>query len=190
MHEPLHSLRATVRAQALNALTLVLVGLCVWRVGLVPELPAVTAFVVGGVLLGAIDWRVNRLPTRIVYGTLAAVAAGLVFAAIVERQWVSLGTAALGGLLLSNAFFLVYVVSDRFAGMRILGLGDVRLAALLGVVLGWYGIEALVIGVAFGHLLALVVAATIAIRRRAVVVDLAFGPPLLAGALAVVLVNA
>ena len=42
------------------------------------------AFIFGGVLLAVIDWKVQRLPTRIVYLTLAGVAGGLVFASIVE----------------------------------------------------------------------------------------------------------
>src|SRR4051812_15701210 len=93
---------------ALNVLTALLFGLAVWRLGIVPELPAVLAFIFGGVLLSAIDWKVHRLPTRVVYTTLAAVAVGLLFASVVERDWVPLGTAAVGGVLFANAFFLIY----------------------------------------------------------------------------------
>jgi len=58
--------KALAQRQSLNAATAVLFGLAVWRLGFSPELPAVLAFIFGGVLLAVIDWRVQRLPTRIV----------------------------------------------------------------------------------------------------------------------------
>src|SRR5688500_811185 len=84
---------AFVRKHSLNVVTAGLFGLALWRLGLAPELPAVLAFIVGGVLLAVIDWKVHRLPTRIVYYTLAGVGAGLVFASVVEQEWVPLATA-------------------------------------------------------------------------------------------------
>ena len=59
-------------------------GVALWRLGLSPQLPAVLAFIFGGVLLAVIDWKVRRLPTRLVDYTLAGVAAGLTF--VVARQ--------------------------------------------------------------------------------------------------------
>src|SRR4051794_23663882 len=93
------SANALVQKHALNALTAVLFGLAFWRLGFTPELPAVLAFIFGGVLLAVIDWKVHRLPTRLVYYTLAGVAAGFVFASLVERHWMPLATAAAGAVL-------------------------------------------------------------------------------------------
>ena len=118
--------------QALNVTTASLFGLAFWRLGFVPELPAVLAFIFGGVLLSVIDWKVHRLPTKVVYYTLAGVAAGLLFASIVERDWVPLATAALGAVLFANVFFLIYFLGRNVFGMMVLGFGDVRLAAVLG----------------------------------------------------------
>ena len=117
-----------------------------WRLGLSPELPAVLAFIFGGVLLAVIDWRIQRLPTRIVYTTLAAVAGGLVFAAVVERDLVPLATAVAGALLFVNAFALIWLMTTKFTGMMVLGFGDVRLAAVLGLLLGWYGLPYVLYG--------------------------------------------
>ncbi len=61
------TLHAVVHKHWLNALTAVLFALAFWRLGFSPELPAVLAFIFGGVLLAVIDWRIQRLPTRIVY---------------------------------------------------------------------------------------------------------------------------
>src|SRR3954467_291666 len=87
------SLPALVHKHALSAATAALFALAFWRLGLSPELPAVLAFIFGGVLLAVIDWKVHRLPTRLVYYTLAGVAGGLLFASLVEWDWRPLLTA-------------------------------------------------------------------------------------------------
>ena len=187
--EPISPTRAFLSAHSLTLLTACLVAVTAARLGVSAELPAMVAFVFGGVLLAAIDWKVHRLPRTIVYRTMAAVAVGLVFAAVVEAQWQPLVTAAVGALAFANAFFLVWFLTSRFAGMRVIGYGDIRLAALLGMVLGWYGIPTLVYGAALGHLFALVIAVAISLRSGRLRLDYAFGPPLLAGAFVVVLVQ-
>lgn len=176
-----------VKKHALNAATALLFGLAVWRLGFSPELPAVLAFIFGGVLLAVIDWRVQRLPTRIIYFTAAGVGAGLVFASVIEWDWVPLATAVAGGALFANAFFLIWLFTTKYAGMKIIGFGDVRLAALLGLLLGWYGLPFVLYGAIAGHVLAMLVAAATCIRERKLHLRYAFGPPLIAGALAVVL---
>jgi len=183
-------LPALVQKHSLNAVTVALFGLAVWRLGLSPELPAVLAFIFGGVLLAVIDWKVQRLPTRLVYLTMAGVAAGLAFASLVEWDWRPLATAIAGGLLFANAFFLLWFVTKHFTGMLVLGFGDVRLAAVLGLLLGWYGLEYVLYGALAGHVLVLLLAVFMSIHERKLVVRYSFGPSLIAGALAVVLVQA
>lgn len=175
------------RRHALNLATVLLAAVACWRLGPSAELPAVIAFIVGGVLLSVIDWKVHRLPTRLVYLTLAGVAAGLLFAAVVEQQWRPLATAAAGATLFANAFFLVWLIGRKLAGFMLIGLGDVRLAAVLGLLLGWYGLPYVLYGAIAGNVLAVLVAATVCLRDRTVHLRYSFGPPLIAGALAVVL---
>ncbi len=184
------ALPAPVHKHALNGVTVMLFGLAFWRLGLSPELPAVLAFIFGGVLLAAIDWKVQRLPTRIVYFTLAGVGAGLIFASLVKWDWVPLATAVAGALLFANAFFLIWFLTRQFSGMIVLGFGDVRLAALLGLLLGWYGLPYVLYGAIAGHLLAIVVAIATCIHKRKLHMRYSFGPPLIAGTLAVVLLHA
>ena len=184
------SLTVLAKKHSLNAATAVLFGLAIWRLGFSPELPAVLAFIFGGVLLAVIDWRVQRLPTRIVYYTLAAVGAGLVFASLVEWDWVPLATALVGAVLFANAFFLIWFVGRHFAGVMLLGFGDVRLAAVLGLVLGWYGLPYVLYGAIAGNLLAVVLVIATCIHKRKLHMRYSFGPPLIAGALAVVLIHA
>ena len=184
------SMTALVKKHGLNAVTALLFGLAFWRLGFSPELPAVLAFIFGGVLLAVIDWKVQRLPTRIVYYTLAGVGAGLIFASLVERDWVPLATAVAGAALFANAFFLIWFVGRNFAGVMLLGFGDVRLAAVLGLLLGWYGLPYVLYGAIVGNLLAMVVVIATCIHKRKLHMRYSFGPPLIAGALAVVLFHA
>ena len=184
------SMTVLVKKHGLNAVTALLFGLAFWRLGFSPELPAVLAFIFGGVLLAVIDWKVQRLPTRIVYYTLAGVGAGLIFASLVERDWVPLATAVAGAALFANAFFLIWFVGRNFAGVMLLGFGDVRLAAVLGLLLGWYGLPYVLYGAIVGNLLAMVVVIATCIHKRKLHMRYSFGPPLIAGALAVVLFHA
>lgn len=179
-----------VHKHALNAVTAAFFGLAIWRLGLSPELPAVLVFIFGGVLLAVIDWRVHRLPTKIIYYTLAGVFGGLVFASLVEWDWIPLATAVAGGLLFTNAFFLIWALTTKFGGMVFLGFGDVRLAGLLGVVLGWHGLPFVLYGAIVGHLLAVVVVVGTCVHKQKLHLQYSFGPPLIAGTLAVVLMSA
>lgn len=190
MTQPAHALAALLHKHSLNAITAALFGLAFWRLGVSAELPAVLAFIFGGVLLAVIDWRVRRLPTRIIYFTLASVGGGLIFASLVRRELLPLATAVVGAVLFANAFFLIWVFTTKFAGMKIIGFGDVRLAALLGLLLGWYGLPYVFYGALAGHLLAVIIAIGTCIQKRKLQLQYAFGPPLIAGALAVVLFHA
>src|SRR5262245_15641253 len=181
------SMALIARKHGLNAVTAGLFLLATWRLGFAAELPAVLAFIFGGVLLAVIDWKVHRLPTRLVYYTLAGVGAGLAFASLVEWDWHPLATAVAGALLFANAFFLLWYLMKQFSGMLVLGFGDVRLAAVLGLLLGWYGLPYVLYGAIVGHLLALLVAIATSIKQRKLLLRYSFGPPLIAGTLAVVL---
>ena len=90
------------------------------------------------------------------------------------------------GLALAWAFFVLQVLIYP-AG---LGWGDVKLSGLLGLYLGWLGLGALAAGLFLGYLFAAVAGlGLIATRRASRKSHLAFGPFLLAGALAAVLIT-
>jgi leader peptidase (prepilin peptidase)/N-methyltransferase len=171
------------RPPLLELATGTLFAVTAWRLGPTPELPAVLAFVAGGVALAAIDLEHFRLPTPLVRATLALVALGLVMAAALDGAIHPLLTAAIGALLFTGVLFVAHLVSPRS-----MGFGDVRLAAVLGAVLGWYGLGVVLSGLLLGHVLGAVLGLAIGLSRRRVRgVRLPFGPPLIAGALAVVL---
>lgn len=87
-----------------------------------------------GIWLLSIDARTHRLPNRIV---LPALAAALVLVGIdglaTQRTGGLIG--ALAGMLILGGFYAVLRGVSRGG----IGGGDVKLAALIGVVLGWHG---------------------------------------------------
>ena len=148
------------------------------------------AFIFGGVLLAVIDWKVQRLPTRLVYLTLAGVGAGLVFASLVEWDWVPLATAVAGAAAVRQRLLPHLVRHDqvrRDDGARLrrrpTGRGA-RAAARL--------VRPAVRAVRRHRrpLLAVVVAVATCIHQRKLHLRYSFGPPLIAGTLAVVLLHA
>ena len=131
-------------------------------------------------MLAAIDLDVHRLPDAIQLPAYPILLAGLALASGSVGDWGSLVRAALGGAI-GFAFFLVLALVG--SGM---GFGDVKLAGLLGLLLGWLGWSHLLYGLAAGIVLGGVLgAALLATRRATRTSDFAYGPPLIAGALAV-----
>lgn len=84
-------------------------------------------------VLAAIDLDVHRLPDAIQLPAYPILLAGLALASWSVGDWGSLVRAALGGAI-GFAFFLVLALVG--SGM---GFGDVKLAGLLGLLLGWLG---------------------------------------------------
>jgi leader peptidase (prepilin peptidase)/N-methyltransferase len=99
-----------------------------WDWSVLPPLVLVTALVA----LSTIDYYTYRLPDRLVFPSLAVSAAAMVIAAVGLDRPSALGRAAIGMVLYATLLFVAHLVSPR--GM---GFGDVKLALLLGLHLGW-----------------------------------------------------
>ncbi|MFN8030836.1 MAG: A24 family peptidase [Dermatophilaceae bacterium] len=135
-----------------------------------------------GVLLAAIDLEVHRLPRVITWPCYPVLAVLLTICSWAARDWPALGRAALGGL----AAWAVYYLLHRLAGRRSLGRGDVTLAGLIGMLLGWFGWTPLGLASYLAFLLAGVVAGALLLLRRVGRKDrIAFGPAMIAAALIV-----
>src|SRR5262249_54064441 len=144
-----------------------------------PEVLAFAFFGSLGVALAAIDIAVHRLPDRLTLPAIPVLIALLGVAAVVGHQGSALLRALLGGLALTGGFLLLALVRP---GQR--GGGDIKLAALAGLTLGWLGWPTLIAGAALGFVLAgLVGLALLAMRRVTLRSQLCFGPFLVAGAL-------
>ena len=132
--------------------------------------------------LSLIDLDCRRVPNRVLGVGLALSAAGFVAAAAAAGQWGGLGR-ALAGMALGVALLgAVHLASPQ--GM---GMGDVKLAGLCGLLLGWAGLRLVFAGLFAGFLLGAVVGVGLLLvgragRRTAV----PFAPFLAAGTIAVV----
>ncbi|MGK5111236.1 MULTISPECIES: prepilin peptidase [unclassified Geodermatophilus] len=161
--------------EIVTALLFVLVGL---RFGVSWELPAFLLLAGAGVLLAVIDLRARLLPNRVLLPALGAGAALLVLPAALDGAWPALLRAVLGAAALFAAFLVLALLSPGA-----LGMGDVKLAALLGLYLGWLGWGAVLGGAVAGFVVQAVVAlGLLAARRIGLRGELPFGPAMLAGA--------
>jgi len=132
-----------------------------------------------------IDLRTQRLPREITYTGLILGAISLTVAAIVidepERIWMM----ALGAMIALVAMWLIYVLSK--GGM---GEGDVRLAPLLGLYLGWLNPGIVLPGLFFGFVAGAVVGVTMmAIDRAGRRTAVPFGPFLALGTVVAIFVG-
>jgi leader peptidase (prepilin peptidase)/N-methyltransferase len=174
--------RTAIRPPFAEVGTALLFAFTAVRFGTSWELPAFLFLAGVGVLLALIDARYKTLPNRVTLPAIGTGAALLAVAALATGEWPPLARAALGAVVLFVVFFVLVLLSPRSIGM-----GDAKLAALLGLYLGWLGTSILVLGVAGGFvvqaLLALILLST---RRIGLRGELPFGPAMLLGAALVI----
>jgi leader peptidase (prepilin peptidase)/N-methyltransferase len=128
------------------------------------------------IALAAVDLDVRRLPDRIV---LPAYAVGAVLLGVVDLlrgDLAAFATAAAASGAAAALFGLLWFLGG-------MGLGDVKLAGVLGLFLGQLGVAAAVVGIASGFLLGGVFGVLLIVLRRAGRRSaIPFGPWMLAGA--------
>ncbi|PGH41847.1 peptidase A24 [Micromonospora sp. WMMA1996] len=150
-----------------------------------PALPALLLVAGVGLLLVVTDLTVLRLPDPLVGALALGGGLGLAGATLATGEPGRLTTAAAGAALSLAGHLLLALLP----GAR-LGFGDVKLAAALGLPLGWLGWPTLRLGLLLPHVLAgvtvLVLLAAGRVRRDT---PLPFGPALLAGAWLAVLLT-
>ncbi|MFC3687372.1 prepilin peptidase [Aquipuribacter hungaricus] len=140
--------------------------------------PALLYLAAVSIALTLIDVDVHRLPDAIVLPSYPVLFVLLAVASAGSGDWPALLRAALGAGAGFGCFLLLVLVYP--AGM---GFGDVKLAGVLGMVLGWYGWGALVLGLFLGFLLGGVVGlAIVALGRGTGKTKIPFGPYMVVGA--------
>ena len=135
-------------------------------------------FAIAAVQLSTIDWRLRILPNVLV---LPSALLGLILlcaAAVFESRWDDLLRALAGATLL----FLLYLAL-ALASPTGMGMGDVKLALLVGLYLGFQGWTPLLWGAAAGFFIGAVAGVALLFARRATLKSsVPFGPAMLGGA--------
>lgn len=130
------------------------------------------------VALAVIDVAHHRLPNAIVLPAYPVTAVMLTVAAIVSGDYGRLLSAVLGALALGGFYTALALV--RPGGM---GLGDVKLAGALGMLLAWLGWAPLIVGALAGFVFGGVGGIVLMLGGRATrTTALPFGPFMLLGA--------
>lgn len=146
-----------------SAVTGILWAILTLKFGLTGTTFAEAVFVTGLVALATVDVRELRLPKRLLYpalvGTLAAL---LVTAGAAGGHWQRFGIAVACGAGSWLFFLALHVCRPSW-----LGFGDVRLALLLGLGIGWVNPRALLIAFLVANLTAAAVGLTLMAAGRA-----------------------
>jgi leader peptidase (prepilin peptidase)/N-methyltransferase len=124
------------------------------------EVLAHSVFVAIAVQLAAVDLLARRLPRVLIWPTCVAETGILAAATIGNNDASGLLRAGAGAIALAGGYIAI-----AFASRGGLGAGDVRLAVLVGGLLGWHGWPALVTGAALGFIGTGLLAAAFAVRR-------------------------
>jgi leader peptidase (prepilin peptidase) / N-methyltransferase len=153
----------------------------VW--GLDPLLPALLVFAWSAVVATAIDLRHRIIPNALTLRLPLVLLPLLLLAAVLTGDWIDLRRAVLAGLLVP---FVMFVLSELFRllrGQAGMGMGDVKYAISIGLVIGMLGPLELIVFVYGSILSAVVIAVLLLVTGRARLASrIPFGPYLVLGA--------
>lgn len=143
------------------------------------SLPAYLYLASVGLALALIDLDTKRLPDVLTLPSYPVMGALLLLPAFLEGDWGGYLRAWLAAAALFAFYFLLLFIYP--GGM---GFGDVKLAGVLGLALGWLSWGAVAVGGFLGFLLgALVGGGLMLVRRAGRKTKIPFGPFMLVGAL-------
>lgn len=135
-----------------------------------------------GVAISVIDLRTLIVPTRIVWPAFSVSVLLVVAATAIEGDWDLLLGAAVGLAVFAGPLFVIWFIMPAS-----MGFGDVRLAVLLGFVLGFYA-QGSVLGAVFLSVLCIGMSAVlgvllglVALGARGRKAKVPFGPAMVAG---------
>ena len=131
------------------------------RLGFNWDLPAFLVLFAGLLALACIDLELLILPKLIVYPMLALIVGLLLLAAAVTGEWHNL----LNAVIFAVGWFLVFFALNT-TNPRYLGFGDVRLAPVIGLALGWLGWKYVVLGFFAANLIGAILGLALIATKR------------------------
>ncbi|MEW1949352.1 prepilin peptidase [Pseudarthrobacter sp902506025] len=165
------------------AVTAVACGAFAAHFGSALSVPAFLLLAVLGVQLARIDVALHLLPNPLVLMLLAGGLLLLLLPGLIDKQYDDLVRAALGAFILFVGYLILGLISPGGIGM-----GDVKLAAPVGLYLGYLGWSHLLYGGLLGFILNGVVTVVVMGRKgRNRATEVAHGPSMLGALMAVAL---
>ncbi len=170
--------RISLRYPLVESCTGLLAIATFWRYGMQPVAPLHFAFAAALVVVTFIDIEYQIIPDAI---SLPGIGIGLTASFLVPGTPAPFD-AAIGVLLGGGILYGVALAYQRWTGVEGMGLGDVKLLAMIGAFLGWRGIPlCLLVASVTGSVVGLAIAVGLRKGRR---YPIPFGPFLSAGAIA------
>lgn len=172
------------RYLVVEVVTGLLFGAVTWVWGLDPLLPALLVLVWSLVVATVIDLEFRIIPNRLTLRLPLVLLPLVVFAAALDGAWVDLRRGLIAMVAVPGVMLLLSELFRLLRGKVGMGMGDVKLAVSLGIVVGYLGAFELVV-FAYGTILSAVVIALalVATGRAKLASRIPFGPYLAVGAL-------
>jgi leader peptidase (prepilin peptidase)/N-methyltransferase len=147
-----------------------------WLIGPTALFPAYAVYVGLCTVLMVTDLDQKLIPNRVLYPWGSVVAGLMLVGAAILGTWEFLGRGALAGVGYFAGLFIVATITRGF------GFGDVKLATVIGLVVGYWGwrvfAQSLFLTGLIGGIPALVMLATRRVGRRD---ELPYGPAMILG---------
>ncbi len=137
--------------------------------------PAAFVYLLGGAALVWIDLDVHRIPDAVTRVWAPLVVIALVVAALTSGDYIGLLWALVGAAGMGGLFLLMALVAS-------MGLGDVKLAVVTGLVVGPLGFSGVLTAVVVAYALGALAGVVLLVRGAGRKAHLAFGPGIVAGA--------
>lgn len=160
----------------LAALTVVLGG--AWQAYPLWMLPDLLFFAWLSIVVAFIDFDFHKILNVIIYPSIIVTLLLLVLASWGTGSWPALGRAAIAGVVLALFYLLL-----GFLWPGGMGMGDVKLAVLIGLNLGWLGWQQLIVGGFAAFIIGGVISGILLATKRVTIHGgIPFGPSMVIGA--------
>jgi leader peptidase (prepilin peptidase)/N-methyltransferase len=157
----------------------IVVGVLAWRSRDPATFAAAAWVAVHGIVMAFVDATVHRLPDTLTLSAFTGAATILFTVSAVTGSYTHLASAFIGSAAMAGFYFLLVLLKPHE-----LGLGDAKLALVVGLTLGWLGAHTVVLGLIGAILVGLIVGLSLRTARRLRSDHaFAFGPAMLIGAL-------
>lgn len=123
-----------------------------WRFGFGWDFALAAVLLAALLALAVIDAQVQRLPNPIVLTTFVVGVVLMVAASVAMGEWGRFWGAAIASVVSFAVFYLIAFLGGLAFGRTAMGMGDVKLSAVLGLYLGWFGAAFVIIGFFLGFL--------------------------------------